>query len=112
MKVNIKAALLSAFVLPGLGQLHKGDRAKGIVMIVLVNVFLLVALFLVMQGLGPIFLSVQLSGTAGAAKALEHIQDKTPGAKWLLTVFFGLWLYGVIDAAKGKEEKDDPQDQH
>ncbi len=52
MKKNIKALLLSALILPGLGQLYKGDKVKGGIMIALVNIFLLAALFLVMQGMG------------------------------------------------------------
>lgn len=104
MKINIKAALLSAFVLPGLGQLHKGEKVKGCVIIALVNVFLLAALFLIMQGLGPIILSAKLTGSLDTAKALEHIQKTSPGAKWLLTAFFWIWLYSLIDAAADKEK--------
>lgn len=98
MRINIKAALLSALVLPGLGQLYKGSKVKGGGMIVLVNVFLLGALFLAMQGMGKIMLSAKSSGIGGAEKVLETMRNDTPAARWLLAAFFGLWLYGVIDA--------------
>lgn len=98
MRVNIKAALLSALVLPGLGQLYKGSKVKGGVMIVLVNVFLLGALFLAMQGMGKIMLSAKFTGTDGVEKVLETMRNDTPAARWLLAAFFGLWLYGVVDA--------------
>jgi len=52
MNINFKALLLSAFIIPGLGQLYKGDKIKGAVIICLVNVFLLAALFMVLQGAG------------------------------------------------------------
>ncbi|ABQ24350.1 hypothetical protein [Geotalea uraniireducens] len=98
MKVNIKAALLSALVLPGLGQLYRGSKVKGGVMILLVNVFLLGALFLAMQGMGKIMLSAKFSGISGVEKVLETMRNDTPAARWLLAAFFGLWLYGVVDA--------------
>ena len=98
MRINIKAALLSALVLPGLGQLYKGSKLKGGVMIVLVNIFLLGALFLAMQGMGRIMLSAKVSGIEGVGKVLEQLRNETPAARWLLAAFFGLWLYGVIDA--------------
>ncbi len=98
MRINVKAALLSALVLPGLGQLYRGSRVKGVVMISLVNVFLLGALFLAMQGMGKIMLSVRVSGIGGLEKVLESMRNDNPAARWLLAAFFGLWLYGVVDA--------------
>ena len=40
MNIDIKAALLSALVFPGLGQLYKGDRVKGMIILVCVNISL------------------------------------------------------------------------
>jgi len=105
MRVNIKAALLSALVLPGLGQLYKGCKLKGGVMIALVNVFLLAALFVAMQGMGKIMLSVSGSGVDGMEKVLQKMQKDTPAARWLLAAFFGLWLYGVIDALLNNKDE-------
>jgi TM2 domain-containing membrane protein YozV len=105
MRVNIKAALLSALVLPGLGQLYKGCKLKGGVMIALVNVFLLAALFVAMQGIGKIMLSVSGSGVDGMEKVLQKMQKDTPTARWLLAAFFGLWLYGVIDALLNNKDE-------
>jgi hypothetical protein len=45
MSLAIKAFLLSALVFPGLGQLYKQDRRKGVVLILLAN-FLLGIVFL------------------------------------------------------------------
>lgn len=110
MKVNFKAALLSAFVLPGLGQLYKGNRLKGSILVVLVNIFLLLALFLVLQGIGPLIVAAKLSGTVDPARIAGQLQLRTPFAKWLLAAFSGLWLYAVIDAAAGKAGADVPHD--
>lgn len=108
MKVYFKAALLSALVLPGLGQLSKGNRLKGALLVVLVNVFLLLALFVVLQGVGPLIAAAKLSGNIDPARIAAQLQLRSPFAKWLLAAFFGLWLYGVIDAAVGKPGGDDP----
>ena len=74
MKMHIKAALLSAFVLPGLGQLYKGARIKGGIIIAVVNVFLLVALFLVLQGMGEFLVTANLSGVAAAEKVIDGLR--------------------------------------
>ena len=99
MKFNIKALLLSAFVLPGLGQLYKGERLKGAILIILVNLFLLMALFLVLQGLGPLIASSYLPTSVDTAKLVEQLQTKNPVARWLLGAFTLLWAYGSVDAA-------------
>ena len=98
MQLHLKAALLSAFVLPGLGQLYKKDRVKGIVLLVLVNIFLICALFFVLQGMGQLLLGVKLSGAPDAARILETLQVRYPTVRWLLTGFLVLWAYGVADA--------------
>jgi len=103
MKIHVKAALLSAFVLPGLGQLYKGDRVKGVIIIVLVNIFLLLALFLVLRDMVPLILAASMSGDYDASKVLEHLQTAGPTARLLLASFCGLWLYGLLDAALGKK---------
>jgi TM2 domain-containing membrane protein YozV len=106
MKIYLKAALLSAFVLPGLGQLYKGEKVKGVIIIVLVNIFLLLALILVLREMAPLILSAKMSGEYDASKILEHLQTAGPTARLLLAAFSGLWLYGTVDAALGKKEKE------
>ena len=48
------ALLLSALVLPGLGQLYLGRKGAGIAIIMVLNLLLLLALFVVLKGLGPV----------------------------------------------------------
>lgn len=109
MSKNIKAALLSAFVLPGLGQLYKGDKVKGGIMIVLVNIFLLAALFLVLRGMGALLLTAKLSGMAAAQGVIEELKEKSPAVRLLLAAFFVLWAYGVVDALLHKEKGEGTQ---
>ena len=99
MRINVKAALLSAFVLPGLGHLYKGKKVKGIVLICLANIFLLAALYLVLQTVGHL-MAEGIGGKIDPTAALEDLKSRSPAARWLLTVFFGLWIYGIIDAAR------------
>lgn len=104
MRKNIKAALLSAFVLPGLGQLYKGEKVKGGIMIALVNVFLLAALFLVMQGMGTLLVTARFSGVEAAEQVIEGLKGKGPAVRILLAAFSILWAYGVADALLHREK--------
>jgi hypothetical protein len=106
MKIYVKAALLSAFVLPGLGQIYKGAKVKGGIMIGLVNVFLLAAFFLVMKGMGALLVTARLSGPDAAENVIAGLRDKVPGVKLLSVVFFFLWAYGAVDALFREEVKD------
>ena len=105
MKLYLKAALLSAFILPGIGQLSKGAKVKGGVMILLVNLFLLAALFLVLQGMGELLVTAKLSGMAAAERVVEGLKGRGPMGQMLLAGFFGLWLYGVADALLSRVEE-------
>lgn len=109
MHRNIKAALLSALVLPGLGQLYKGEKVKGGIFLLLVNVFLLAALFLVMKGMGSFLLTAKVSGMNEALAVLETIKQDSPLAGWLLTGFVLLWFASVVDAAVTKAPRDGDQ---
>jgi len=106
MKINIKAALLSALVFPGLGQLYKGERVKGVILLVWVNILLLVLFCLILQQLMPLILSSQESGATDATKILERLRHGGPLVRLLLAAFGGLWFYSWIDAAMGKKRQE------
>jgi len=102
MKLHVKAALLSGFVLPGLGQLYKGAKVKGGIMIALVNVFLLVALYLVMKGMGELLVTARLSGMDAARQVIERLGESSPSVRYLMAAFFALWAYSLVDALVSK----------
>jgi hypothetical protein len=104
MKINIKAMLLSAFLLPGIGQLFKGEKIKGAVFLVLVNMFVLAALFLVMKKMGSFLLTARVAGPEEALKLLDTITRSSPEIGWLLAGFTLLWGFAVVDAAKVKKQ--------
>jgi TM2 domain-containing membrane protein YozV len=99
MNINIKAMLLSAFLLPGIGQLYKGEKVKGAVFLLLVNIFLLTSLVLVIKKMGSFLLTARVSGPDEALKLLDSITRSSPEIGWLLAGFTLLWGIAVVDAA-------------
>ena len=103
MKIHVKEALLSAFVFPGLGQLFKGNRLKGLIIIGSVNILLAILFYLILRQLAPLIVSAQQSGGAfDTTKIIERLHTGSPVIRYLLSAFCGLWLYSWIDAAVGK----------
>jgi hypothetical protein len=109
MKINIKAMLLSALLLPGIGQLYKGEKVKGAVFLVLVNIFLLAALFIVLKKMGGFLLTARVAGPEEALKLLDAITRSSPEIGWLLAGFTLLWGAAVVDAAKEKGPLEEPK---
>ncbi len=108
MRINLKAMLLTALLLPGIGQLYKGEKVKGAVFLVLVNIFLLAAMFLVLKKMGNFLLTARISGTAEALKLLDTITRSSPEIGWLLGGFALLWGVAVVDAAKVTKQPAEP----
>jgi hypothetical protein len=106
MNINIKAVLLSAFILPGIGQLYKGEKVKGAVFLVLVNILLLASIFIVMKKMGSFLLTARISGSEEALKLLERITASSPEIGWLLSGFAVLWGVSVVDAAISAKKQD------
>lgn len=107
MKLDIKAGLLSAFVLPGIGQIYQGRKVRGGAIIVLVNLFLLGALGLVLRAVGR----VAASSAAGIAidrdLVIRALQEDSTGGRWLLSAFIVLWIFSAVDALIGRKSPDD-----
>lgn len=97
MKRPLIALALSAFVLPGLGQLYLGRKIKGGILLVAVNLLLLASFFLLLKLSAPL-IDAQLSGTPlTSTLILAQIQPDTYWGKLLLAAFLGIWGYGVLD---------------
>lgn len=108
--MNIKALLLSAFVLPGIGQLYKGEKVKGAIFLSLINIFLLAALFIVLRKMGSFLVTARISGPQEALDLLDRITKSSPEIGWLLAGFSLLWGAAVVDAARPVRQKPDPAD--
>jgi TM2 domain-containing membrane protein YozV len=103
MSRKLNALLLSALVLPGLGQFYLGRKVKGGIIIALVNVFLLAALALMVKGLGALMLLSRKGAEVSTDVIIRTLQQNAPGARWLIILFCGLWVYGIVDLITTRE---------
>ena len=102
MRQAIIAFLLSAFVFPGLGQLYKNDRKKGIILVLLTNLFfgvlLLVGLALFSRGYYEYFYPKPL--TLDVVKELFRYLLGSPFFFLPLSLLLGLWIFAALDALR------------
>lgn len=101
MQVAVKAFLLSAFVFPGLGQLYKQDRYKGILLLLAANLLLAFTLLA-----GVMVMSQEYMATVyPAALSAENLRVLLPRivGKPLFYVpaiiFLAVWGFAAVDAA-------------
>jgi hypothetical protein len=94
------AMLLSAFVMPGAGQLYLKHVLRGMVLIVVSLVCLWIIGHSMMQQVSTVLDQLQSGETALDAGHIAELVDKTPRssassiATWVL---IGCWLIGMID---------------
>ena len=102
------ALLLNALVLPGLGQLYLGRKTTGIAVIMLVNLLLLLALFVLMKGLAPAIAARAVSGTVSAREIHAALHGVAGFGKALLAGFALLWVFAVVDVARFHNDGEPP----
>lgn len=110
MKENIKAALLSALVLPGAGQIYRGRRLKGAILVIAVTFLLIVGFILVVMAVQD---ALQGSGSPSGMDPValaERLRGWLPAMLWLGGAFLCLWVYGVADALLGTGKKNGTRD--
>lgn len=107
MNKKLTALLLSAFVLPGLGQLYLGRKVIGGIIIVLVNVVLILALFVLLRGLSPVIASKITGGAISItpAEVMKALDGATGFGKTVLAAFFLLWTFSVVDILRFREKQ-------
>jgi TM2 domain-containing membrane protein YozV len=108
MRENIKAALLSALVLPGVGQIYRGRKLKGGILVLLVTILLLAVAILLVAALREFIHAMRLSGDMDSTLAAGLLRSWAPAGLWLGGAFFCLWVYGVADALLDRGERKDP----
>jgi TM2 domain-containing membrane protein YozV len=99
MNKKLTALLLSALVLPGLGQLYLDRKAAGGIIVVIVNLLLLSALFVLLRGLSPV-IAAQIAGGAisiSPAEVMKALEVTSGFGKAVLAAFFLVWTYSVVD---------------
>jgi len=93
--------LLSALVLPGLGQLHHGDRIRGIALI-LAALICLGLLFV--RILKSVWSLAQILGYPSLSHEYIHMmtesvhREQGPFLLKMIILFLAIWFIGVVDA--------------
>lgn len=104
MNRKTRALLLNAFILPGVGQLYLGRKLKGIVMILLLNLLLLLALFVLLKAASPAIAAQMMSGRISPDELLSGLESVAGYGRSLLAAFALLWGYGLCDIFTGRDE--------
>lgn len=107
MNKKMTALLLSALVLPGLGQLYLGRKMVGGIIVVLVNLVLILALFVLLRGLSPV-IAMQIAGGAvsiSPSEVMKALDGATGFGKGVLAAFFVVWTFSVVDILRFREKQ-------
>lgn len=106
MNKKLTALLLSALVLPGLGQLYLGRKMVGGILLALVNLVLLLALFVLLRALSPV-IAAQIAGGAISitpADIMKSLDGASGFGKAVLGAFFILWTFSIVDLLRFREK--------
>jgi len=106
MNKKVSALMLSALVMPGLGQLYLGRKMIGGILIALVNLILLLALFVLLRGLSPLIASKIAGGAISItpAEVMNSLDSVTGFGKAVLAAFFLVWIFAIVDVLRTKVE--------
>jgi TM2 domain-containing membrane protein YozV len=101
MRPALKAFLLSALVFPGLGQLYKQDRRKGIVLILLGNILLATVLLTGVMALSQEYMTTVYPEAISAAKLRVMLVGVLSRPLFYIPacIFLALWGFAAADAA-------------
>jgi hypothetical protein len=111
MKKSIKAALLSALVFPGLGQMYLKRYVRGLIPMVLVLTGLGVLIAQATASALQILDKIQLQGGTVDMNAVTNLATASSshgdGYSSLISLgIAGCWIFSVIDAYRLGKEKD------
>lgn len=101
MRPPLKAFLLSALVFPGLGQLYKQDRRKGIIIILLANLLLAMALLTGVMALSQEYMTSVYPEAISVAKLRVLLLGVLSRPLFYIPagIFLALWGFAAADAA-------------
>ena len=106
MNKKLTALLLSALVLPGLGQLYLGRKMVGGIIIVIVNLVLLLAVFVLLRGLSPVIASKIAGGAISItpSEVMAALEGTRGFGKAVLAAFSLVWIFSVVDILRYREK--------
>jgi hypothetical protein len=101
MRPAVKAFLLSALVFPGLGQLYKQDRRKGIILIFLANLLLALVLLTGVMALSQEYMTFVYPEAINAEKLRVLLVQVLSRPLFFIpiSIFLALWGFAAVDAA-------------
>lgn len=101
MRPTLKAFFLSALVFPGLGQLYKQDRTKGIILILLGNLLLALVLLAGVMVLSQEYMSVVYPEPLTAANLRVLLLKVLSRPLFYIpcSLLLALWGFAAADAA-------------
>ncbi len=101
MRPAVKAFLLSALVFPGLGQLYKQDRQKGIVLILLGNLLLASVLLAGVMVISQEYMTSVYPEAISAEKLRVLLVQVLSRPLFYIpaSIFLALWGFAAADAA-------------
>ncbi len=102
MRQGLKAFLLSAFVFPGLGQLYKQDRRKGVLLVLGANLLIGAVLHVGMVLLSQEYLSVFYPRPLTWQMFQLLVFDTITHPFFLIpfALLMALWGFAMVDAAR------------
>jgi hypothetical protein len=101
MRFAVKAFVLSAFVFPGLGQLYKRDRYKGILLLLAANLLLAFVLLAGVMALSQEYM-VSVYPQALSAENLRMMLPRLLSKPLFYVpavIFLAIWGFAAVDAA-------------
>jgi TM2 domain-containing membrane protein YozV len=101
MRPALKAFLLSAFVFPGLGQLYKQDRQKGIILLLLGNLLLASVLLAGVMVLSQEYMTSVYPESLNAKNLRVLLVQVLSRPLFYIpaSIFLALWGFAAADAA-------------
>jgi TM2 domain-containing membrane protein YozV len=96
----VVAALLSALACPGVGQLYKGHRLRGILLVIASVLIVTVVVAKVWMTMFELTMSMPPDELLGGLLGTTHRIMEAEGAFLgpAMCVFLAVWGYGIIDA--------------
>lgn len=94
------ALLLNAFILPGLGQLYLGRKVMGVAIVMVLNLLLLIALFVVLKGLSPVIAAKMASGALDTNQVLAALHNVAGFGKGVLSAIVLVWVFALVDLVR------------
>jgi TM2 domain-containing membrane protein YozV len=101
MRLAVKPFLLSAFVFPGLGQLYKQDRKKGILLLVSANLLLALLLLFGVMVLSQEYMTSVYPAALNAENLRVLLRQIISRPLFFLpaVIFLAIWGFAAADAA-------------